>query len=200
VKKQIITFVLAFVLALIVPVIVLLISGMTARTTPGAAEIWIATRLRTLALSKAEHTRINPFATNELILTEAREHFADHCASCHANDGRGDTPLGRNLSPRAPDMRLAATQSKSDGELYYVIHNGIRFSGMPAWGAEGKDDDSWKLVLFIRHLPQLTADELKDMEKHNPTSDAERDEEKEEEDFLSGKSRGSSESEHSHQH
>jgi len=200
VKKYIISFVLALVVVVLVLVVIVLASNMTARATPGTSETWIATRLRSLAMPRDERRQVNPFAANESILKEAREHFADHCASCHANDGSGDTALGRNLSPRAPDMRLAATQSKSDGELYYVIHNGIRFSGMPAWGAEGKDDDSWKLVLFIRHLPQLTTDEIKEMQKYNPKSDAERTEEQEEEDFLQGKPVGPSSAERSHQH
>lgn len=84
-------------------------------------------------------------------------------------------------------MRLAATQALSDGELYYVIHNGIRFTGMPAWGAQEPDEDSWKLVLFIRHLPQLSAAEVTDMDKFNPKGDAERAEEQAEQDFLDGK-------------
>jgi len=192
--------VLALVVVVLVLVVIVLASNMTARATPGTSETWIATRLRSLAMPRDERRQVNPFAANESILKEAREHFADHCASCHANDGSGDTALGRNLSPRAPDMRLAATQSKSDGELYYVIHNGIRFSGMPAWGAEGKDDDSWKLVLFIRHLHQLTTDEIKEMRKYNPKSDAERTEEQEEEDFLQGKPVGPSSAQRSHQH
>lgn len=199
-KKYILSFVLA--LSVVIPVagVMVLTSNMTARATPGTSETWIATTLRSLAMPRDERTQVNPFAANKSILKEAREHFADHCASCHANDGSGDSALGRNLSPRVPDMRLAATQSKSDGELYYVIHNGIRFSGMPAWGAEGKDDDSWKLVLFIRHLPQLTTDEIKEMQKYNPKSEAERAEEQEEEDFLNGKPVSPSSAERLHQH
>jgi len=59
---------------------------------------------------------------------------------------------------------------------------------MPAWGEPGTDNDldSWKLVVFIRHLPNLTADELRDMERFNPKSDADRNEEKEEQEFLNG--------------
>jgi len=163
-------------------------SGMSARIKPAAWEIWTATRLRSLAIPREQKMQKNPFSANDSLLKEAREHFADHCASCHANDGSGHTALGQGLSPQAPDMRLPATQSKSDRELYSIIHNGIRFSGMPAWGTDGKDNDSWKLVLFIRHLPQLTADEIQDMEKYNPKSDTERAEEQEEEDFLRGKS------------
>ncbi len=83
-------------------------------------------------------------------------------------------------------MRLAATQQLSDGELYYIIHNGVRWTGMPAWGEPGDDRDSWKLVLFIRHLPNLSAAELHDMQRFNPRSEADREEEKEEQEFLNG--------------
>ena len=175
-------------------------SGLSARVKPSGWEIWAATRLRSFAMPTEQKMQNNPFSATESLLKEAREHFADHCASCHANDGSGSTALGRGLSPQAPDMRLPATQSKSDGELYSIIHNGIRFSGMPAWGADGKDDDSWKLVLFVRHLPQLSADEIQDMEKYNPKSDSERTEEQEEEDFLSGKPDATSGTRHPHQH
>jgi len=114
--------------------------------------------------------------------------LADHCASCHGNKGDGNTEIGQNLYPPAPDMRLPATQQLSDGELYYIIHNGVRWTGMPAWGEPGNDNDqdSWKLVIFIRHLPSLTADELHGMERFNPKSDADREEEKEEQEFLNG--------------
>jgi mono/diheme cytochrome c family protein len=96
----------------------------------------------------------NPMVATPEVLQEASHHFADHCASCHGNDGSGNTELGRNLPPRAPNMRQQPTQSLSDGELYHIIHNGIRISGMPAWGPEsGHDHDSWILVHFIRHSP-----------------------------------------------
>ena len=103
-------------------------------------------------------------------MTESLAHFADHCATCHANDGSGQTPIGKKVYPRAPDLRLADTQSMSDGEIFWVIHHGIRFTAMPAWG-EGdpaQDKDSWKLVHAIRHLPQLTPKELDRMKTLNP--------------------------------
>jgi mono/diheme cytochrome c family protein len=123
------------------------------------------------------------------MLAHGRNHWADHCASCHANNGSGQTPMGMGLYPKPPDMRGPATQSLSDGELYYVIRNGVRMTGMPSWGRpeEGDhDQDTWMLVLFIRHLPQLTAAEEAEMEKFNPKSAAERDEEQAEDDFLNG--------------
>ena len=81
-------------------------------------------------------------------------------------------------------MRLPQTQDLTDGELYYTIHDGIRLTGRPAWGTDEKDEDRWKLVLFIRHLMQLTPAEEREMEALNPKSPAERQEELEEEHFL----------------
>jgi len=200
VKKLLIVIVVLLVLAPWFVIARLVYSGISARVKPGKFETWMATQTRKLAMPQSEKEHKNPFPANETILKEAREHFADHCAICHANDGSGNTAMGRGLSPQAPDMRLAATQSRTDGELYSIIHNGVRFTGMPAWGPDGKDEDSWKLVLFIRHLPQLNADEIKEMEKYNPKSDSERAEEQEEEDFLSGKSDGNASKHDSHQH
>ena len=107
--------------------------------------------------------------------------------------------MGKRMYPRAPDMRQAATQNLSDGELFYVIQNGIRFIGMPAWGGSDHDaEDSWKLVHFIRHLPVLTLEERKEMENLNPKGPDERKEEEEEERFLKGE--GTNEPQQHHHH
>ncbi len=58
----------------------------------------------------------------------------------------------------------------TDGEIFYIINNGVRMTGMPGWGKLHGADDTWKLVLFIRHLPQLSAEDKKDMERFNPKS------------------------------
>jgi hypothetical protein len=87
-------------------------------------------------------------------------------------------------------MRLPDTQNLTDGEIFYIIHDGIRLTGMPAWGTEEKDDDSWKLVVFIRHLPYLTPKEEREMEALNPTGPGEKQEEQEEEQFLNEGQRG----------
>jgi hypothetical protein len=74
------------------------------------------------------------------------------------------------VHPRVPDLRRQEIQSMSDGELFFTIHNGIRFTAMPAWGEGGMNEDrgSWKLVHFIRHLPRLTPKELDRMQSLNP--------------------------------
>jgi mono/diheme cytochrome c family protein len=168
----------------------LLRRGVSARKEPSAMETTVARALRHLAIPKIDREEENPWATvvTPEILKDAREHFADHCSQCHANDGSGKTEMGQYLYPRAPDMRQPATQNLTDGELYYIIRNGVPLTGMPAWGEPNtdQDDDSWQLVLFIRHLPKLTAEEIKDMEHYNPVGEMEREDQKEHEQAPSG--------------
>lgn len=169
-------------------VVFLLPNTFSARATPLPMEAWTARRLRHLAVPAAIRSQTNVIPLTDKVLAEGRRHFADHCAICHGNDGSGQTEMGKSLYPKAPDMREAATQSLSDGELFYAIKNGVRLTGMPAWGSGSAEDDqdSWKLVHFIRHLPKITNDEVREMEKLNPKSQAEKREEDKEDNFLRG--------------
>jgi mono/diheme cytochrome c family protein len=163
--------------------------GFSTREEPRTLERIMARTARRWAVPAAARATPNPIPYSPAVWTEARAHFADHCASCHANDGSGDTELGRNLYPRAPDMRLAATQDLTDGEIYWVIANGVRLTGMPAWGPGGPNDaDTWKLVHFIRRLKELAPDDLRTMKALNPKSPDELEEERQDEQFLSGDS------------
>jgi mono/diheme cytochrome c family protein len=176
--------------------------GFSARDQPTAMESWVAGKARAMAMPADAKSRINPIPNTPEVLAEASAHWADHCFSCHANDGSGDTVVGKNLYPPAPDMRLPATQQLTDGELFYIIQNGIRLTGMPAWGTGTSHDeeDSWKLVHFIRHLPQITLEEKKAMEKLNPKSPDDLREEQEEEKFLRGEDVNEVTPEHHHHH
>ena len=174
--------------------------GFSAREQPTGMERWVARKARDLAMPADAKSKLNPIPNTPEVLAEASAHWADHCFSCHANDGSGDTVIGKHLYPPSPDMRLPDTQKLSDGELFYIIQNGIRLTGMPAWGSGGSHDeeDSWKLVHFIRHLPQLTLEEKKAMEKLNPKSPDELREEQEEEKFLRGEDSNEPTPEHHH--
>jgi mono/diheme cytochrome c family protein len=174
-------------------------NGFSARSSPTAVERVVMQGIHWLSVPRAARTAANPVTFSDDVFAESRAHFADHCASCHANDGSGNTDLGRSLFPRAPDMRLAQTQDKTDGELYWIIENGIRLTGMPAWGPGGGNDaDTWKLVHFLRHLKELTPEQLKAMAALNPRSPAEIEEEKADERFLAGEEVESSPAPHHH--
>lgn len=161
--------------------------GLSTRTEPMPMEKALATTIRGQAIPSRYKTMKKPVAATPEVIHEGMAHWADHCATCHANNGSGDTMYGKTMYPRPPDMRQKDTQELSDGELYYTINNGVRLSGMPAFGDPGDEDmDSWKLVSFIRHLPLLTDAEETEMQRLNPKSPDEIQEEKEEEDFLKG--------------
>jgi len=163
--------------------------GLSARAQPSALETALAAVMRKLAMPSAAQSAKNPVANSPEVLREGRLHFADHCAICHGNDGSGATAMGHGMYPKPPDLRAAQTQDRIDGEIFWIIENGVRMTGMPAFGGSsghGNTDDSWKLVHFLRHLPSLTAEERIEMEKYNPKSPEDLEEEQRERDFLSG--------------
>jgi mono/diheme cytochrome c family protein len=167
----------------------LLHDGLSARATPTSFEIMVARNARHLAIPSNARLAQNPILASPEDLRDARLHFADHCAICHANDGGGQTMIGGGLYPKPPDLRLPETQNLTDGELFWIIENGVRFTGMPAFsdgGEHGGTQDSWKLVHFIRHLPRLTAAERVEMERYNPKGPEDRAEEQLENNFLNG--------------
>jgi mono/diheme cytochrome c family protein len=174
--------------------------GISARAEPSAAEAFIARHLRRLAIPRAARVAMNPVPATPEVLMEAMEHFADHCAFCHANDGSGNTDIGKGLYPKPPDMKQAATQNLSDGELFYIIQNGVRFTGMPGFAVpdDSHDQDSWKLVRFIRHLLMITDEELAQMKEMNPKTPADLKEEEEIKRFLEGTENPSSNETHRH--
>ena len=146
--------------------------GFSALATPSAIEELAATTARKLAVPSAYRQLRNPIPPSTENIRGGMEHFAFHCSPCHSNDGSGHTVYGKGLYPKPPDMRAAATQNKSDGELYYTIENGVRLSGMPAFSGEHTVAQTWHLILFIRHLPQITAEELDEMKALNPKRQA----------------------------
>ena len=177
-------------------------SGVSARPQPSRLETFVARTVRDMAIVWHAPDQPNPLANSEQTVAEGRAHFADHCASCHANNGSGDTEMGRGLYPRAPDMRLAATQRLSDHQLFYIIENGIRLTGMPAWGTGTKagEEESWRLVHFIRHLPKITPEEVEQMERANPKSPERIRQQIDEEKFLGGDTEEPAPHEETHQH
>ena len=174
--------------------------GLSTRTEPTAAEALAARSMRRLATPASARSAKNPVEPTDAVFTEGLEHFADHCAVCHANNGSGDTEIGRGLYPRAPDMRAAPTQQLTDGEIFSIIENGVWLTGMPAWGNGTPDGTraSWTLVHFIRRLPKLTDEDLARMEALNPRTAEQWREDEEARRFLAGEAAPTSPAPHMH--
>jgi mono/diheme cytochrome c family protein len=148
-------------------------TGLRGQPEPGALETRLARAVRAIAVPSDVKTRTNPLGASEEVFRPGMEHFARYCAMCHANDGSGtDTPFGKGLFPKPPDLRGEATRGLTDGEILYIIENGVRFTGMPAFGTGSPDPAgeklAWQLVAFIRHLPTITSDEIGEMQALNP--------------------------------
>jgi mono/diheme cytochrome c family protein len=125
--------------------------------------------VRDLAVPRSAKGEKNPVPATPETLARGRRSFAEECALCHGNDGRGQTELGRWMFPPPPDLRTVS--DLTDGEIHHVIENGIRFSGMPAFGRPGDPEMSrehWEIVVFIRHLPHQTGAEVEEMRRYNP--------------------------------
>jgi predicted CXXCH cytochrome family protein len=132
--------------------------GFSTREEPSYPERIVARAVRNVSIPGHAKKETNPWKPTPDTLKEAREIFTDRCASCHGIDGSGQTTVGRNLYPKPPDLRAPLTQNLTDGQIHYIIENGVRLTGMPAWGNphEEQGDAGWKLVLFIRDLRQST--------------------------------------------
>jgi predicted CXXCH cytochrome family protein len=157
-------FLLALLLVAVVGAIgaaILIRRGFRATAEPSRFESVVARTARNLAIPRRARNEKNPVQATSENLQEGREDFLARCASCHGHDGSGITSVGRNLYPRVPDLRLPQTQNLSDGEIHYIIENGVQLTGMPAWRNphQAQRGDSWKLVLFIRSLRPLTQQE-----------------------------------------
>ena len=162
-------------------------SGLSTHEEPTSMEATMARMVRHWAVPSDLRDAKNLMPLTPAALADGRAHFADHCAECHGNDGKGGG-MGKQMYPRTPDMTLEATQSLSDGELFAIIENGVRLTGMPGFGTGTAESaaGSWALVHFIRHLPKLTAEEIAEMEKLNPKSPEEWQQMQEEAAFLAG--------------
>jgi len=160
--------------------------GISAKAEPTPLEKVVARRLLRAGIPSSARDLRGPQSPSKDMLAEGRAHFADHCAICHANDGSGRTEMGRGLYPRPPDLRKTATQELTDGELFYIVENGIRLTGMPGFGdgSEESKEETWHLIAFLRHLPKLAPEEKLEMERLNPRGPEERREMEEDEKFL----------------
>lgn len=147
------------VLAILVAAVALLVIAvlsfnLAALQPPGHFETRVADFSKGFLINRASRHGIpaRP-ATTKNSISAGGEHYGLDCSVCHSDDGHGQTPAGEWMYPRASDLTSKRVQSYSDQELFWIIRNGIRLSGMPAFGEVETPDHIWDLVSYVRTLP-----------------------------------------------
>jgi mono/diheme cytochrome c family protein len=134
-----------------------LVQGCTANKPPSEGETTLANAAKDVTIPLEAGKMKNPLPDTAEVVSQGQEIFLGSCAQCHGANARGDADLGRNISPPAMDLTSAHVQHWSDAELFWIIQNGVRLTGMPSWKSSIPDNDTWKLALFIHKLPHLDA-------------------------------------------
>ena len=170
-RDAVITILLLAIVAVTAAFVIVRRGGLAASAEPGRLERSVAGRLVRLSIPADADRQQSPLGGQAEVWRQAREHYLDHCAVCHGRDAKGHTEMGANMYPKVPDLTSTEVQRRSDGALFYIIQNGIRWTGMPAWKNEHSPEDSWKLVAFIRKSPTLAEADMKIEEPVAATGD-----------------------------
>ena len=134
-----------------------------ATVPPGKLEKQIAGFALDRSVAKRAPQRKNPFTATPEVIREALGEYKEHCLLCHGAPGVDASEIGSGLNPAPPDLTIPKVQARSDGELFWLTSEGIRMTGMPAFGPTESEEDIWKIVAFLRHLPELTDEEQKQL-------------------------------------
>lgn len=133
--------------------------NVAATVPPSKMETRVATWALNRSIARRASADHNPQSTTPATWKAGMAHFKENCVVCHGATGVDAGEIGQGLNPPAPDLTLPRVQARPDGELYWIVANGIKSTGMPAFSPTHKPDEIWKIVAFIRHLPELTNDE-----------------------------------------
>jgi len=136
-------------------VLAILMSGCTAHKKPSEAETTLANFAKDVVIPIEAENLKNPLPATQGILRQGQQVYMQSCALCHGTDGRSKTNLGRSMYPPAMDLTSPHVQHWKDAELFWIIQNGVRLTGMPSWKDSISAEDTWKLVNLIHHLPDM---------------------------------------------
>jgi len=132
----------------------------TAATVPvGKMEEEIAELVLNRSIAKRAPDKKIPFPASAEALREGLTHYRENCLVCHGAPGVDAGEIGSGLNPAPPDLTLPKVQARSDGDLFWLTSEGIRMTGMPAFSPTHSEEEIWRIVAFLRHLPELTDQE-----------------------------------------
>jgi mono/diheme cytochrome c family protein len=132
-------------------------AGCAADKQPSQDESKLANAAKDVAIPLEAGRMKNPLPETDEVVSQGQEVFLGSCAECHGPEGRGDTNIGRHMAPPAMDLSSPHVQHWSDAELFWIVQNGVRLTGMPSWKSSLSENDTWKLARFIHKLPRLDA-------------------------------------------
>jgi mono/diheme cytochrome c family protein len=134
-----------------------LIQGCTAEKQPSHGETTLANAAKDVVIPLEAGKKQNPLPDTDEVVSQGQQVFLASCAVCHGPDAHGGAPIGRSMDPPAMDLSSAHVQHWSDAELFWIIQNGVRLTGMPSWKSSIAETDTWKLTRFIHALPHIAA-------------------------------------------
>jgi mono/diheme cytochrome c family protein len=145
----------------LLPGLAFLLSACTAHQKPSTVETALANAAKDIVIPIEAEDLKNPLPGNSQVTGEGQQAYLQSCAICHGADGHGQTTLGQGMYPPAMDLTSPHVQHWNDSELFWIIQNGVRLTGMASWKGVISPDETWKLVIFVHHLPELDAAEAK---------------------------------------
>jgi mono/diheme cytochrome c family protein len=143
------------VLGVVVGALVLLMSGCSASKKPSELETTLANVAKDVVIPLEAQNLKNPAPATDENNQAGQQTYLQQCALCHAADGHAEAKLGLAMYPPAMDLTSPHVQRWTDAELFWIIQNGVRLTGMPAWKTIVSEQDTWKMVDFIHALPKL---------------------------------------------
>jgi mono/diheme cytochrome c family protein len=149
-------------------VLAFLLSACTAHEKPSTVETALANVAKDIVIPIETGHLKNPLSNNQQVVSQGQQIYLQSCAICHGADGHGQTTLGQGMYPPAMDLTSPHVQHWDDPQMFWIIQNGVRLTGMASWKAAISPDDTWKLVIFIHHLPELDSAEAENAKMQEP--------------------------------
>jgi mono/diheme cytochrome c family protein len=153
-------------LVLLVVFLIFIYSGLynvSAMNREGGVINWVLNTTRNSSIESHSKNITVPDLTDSSMIKEGFEHYNEMCVSCHGAPGIEETELSKGLNPPAPYLVKAANFIDAR-EMFWVTKNGIKMTGMPAWGKTHSDEKIWAIVAFMKKLPDMTAEDYNIME------------------------------------
>jgi len=161
-KKVVLTLVILFVLlvGLALAVIYTGAYDVSAARPEGSLTRWASSTMMEHSVKRQANQVVVPSLDDSALVRIGFDHYNEMCVSCHGSPAGGRTEAGLGLNPPAPDLSEAAKEWKP-AELYWIIQNGIKMTGMPAFGLTHDENEIWGMVAFVRKLPGMSAEQYK---------------------------------------